>query len=152
MAVLLVGTLSLVTSLDAWIGPEEEMSVPKVEVNLCALVFFTGPGLLVTRMLLLHGRPFDPAVPEACWLAIVAGVFGWVVVAILGGVLFGEEAVTGFAWVVVMGLAGLLGYGQGVRARYEQVMANKRSQPRTAQDASGLLVGREREDASYVDI
>ncbi|TVU26141.1 hypothetical protein EJB05_28677, partial [Eragrostis curvula] len=114
VAVFLVATIFFVMLLDAWLGPEKR--TPPGKGNLGMLVFFTGPGLLVTRMLLLHGRPFNPAIPESCWLAIVAGVLGWVVIAILLGVFFGEVAVLVFLWIVVMGLAGLLGYGQGVCA------------------------------------
>ncbi|TVU26151.1 hypothetical protein EJB05_28687, partial [Eragrostis curvula] len=150
-AVFLVGMLSLVVLLDAWLAPQPG-TTPPGEVNLGVLVFFTGPGLLVTRMFLLHGRPSDPAVPVACWMAIVAGVVGWIVIAILLGVFFGEVAATVFFWVVGMGLAALLGYGQGMRWRYEQLMAIKRSQPRMAQDASGLLIGRDKEDVCHAQI
>ncbi|TVU26142.1 hypothetical protein EJB05_28678 [Eragrostis curvula] len=48
-----------------------------------------------------------------------------------------------------MRTAGLLGYSQGARARYKQLVVNKRSQPRTAPDASGLLAGRDKEDVCY---
>ncbi|GJN07307.1 hypothetical protein PR202_ga25127 [Eleusine coracana subsp. coracana] len=46
-----------------------------------------------------------------------------------------------------MGMAGFFGYGQGMHARYNELLAIKRSQPRTASNASGLLSGRNREGA-----
>ncbi|KAL6658459.1 hypothetical protein ACP70R_004045 [Stipagrostis hirtigluma subsp. patula] len=125
------------------LSPESES-----ETELGFLLIAAGPCLLASRLMALRGGPLEDGDPDgmvSC--AIVLVVLCWVAAAVCVNVFAGEVAATVYLWLAAMGTAGYLGYGVAVDARYQQLVSIKRRQPRTAQDASGLLVGRDEEDA-----
>ncbi|XP_039818485.1 uncharacterized protein LOC120680989 [Panicum virgatum] len=65
------------------------------------------------------------------------------VAGVLASVFLGATpAAAAVVWGGDLGMAGFFGYGLGVEARYRQLLAIRRAEPRTAKDASGLLDGR----------
>ncbi|TVU26138.1 hypothetical protein EJB05_28674 [Eragrostis curvula] len=150
--VFMVVVLTLVMSSTVLSAPGPEAETDG-EVVLSLFVSFAAPSLLAARMILLYGGAFHSgSMWEEPFGAMVLRFIGWIVSAVLVGFLFGPSSGVAFFWLAPMRTAGLLGYRQGVSARYKQLVAIKRSQPRTAEDASGLLAGRDKEDVCYVHI
>lgn len=89
---------------------------------LLALVLLAGPGLLFTGMMMFHGGArFQPWCLQ-CWLNIVVCVIGWVLVAIVAGIIFGENNMVIFGWVAAIGMATFFGYSQRMHAPYKELM------------------------------
>ncbi|KAL6658458.1 hypothetical protein ACP70R_004044 [Stipagrostis hirtigluma subsp. patula] len=126
---------------------------PESEFKLGFLVFVAGTCLVVVRLTLLRGGPFEDGDPDAMvFLAMALIVVCWAVAAACVVVFLGGVALAVYLWVAAMGAAGYLGYGVAVDARYQQLVAINRRQPRRAQDVGGLLVGRDEEDACSAHI
>nr|CAB3489328.1 unnamed protein product [Digitaria exilis] len=104
------------------------------EVGLFLLMIFVGPLLLVTRQLTLLGNPLQV---EACTfvVSLVVGIFVWIVAMVVACVVGGGNALGIVVCAAALAMAGFFGCGRGVEAQYEEL------------DASGLLVGRDEEDA-----
>ncbi|CAL4989183.1 unnamed protein product [Urochloa decumbens] len=143
---IIAAVISTTVSLVLWYcSPlDEEDEVPIGEVGLDLLVFVAGPWLAVTGQQLL-----DPlmAGSDTMLLAMVLGLVGWIAVAILAAVGFGTIAAVLVIWAGALGMAGFLGYCLVVEAHYRELMVIKRSEARVEKDASGLLDGRDVEDA-----
>ncbi|KAF8711149.1 hypothetical protein HU200_029157 [Digitaria exilis] len=97
-------------------------------------------------MLTLLGNPLQV---EACTfvVSLVVGIFVWIVAMVVACVVGGGNALGIVVCAAALAMAGFFGCGRGVEAQYEELVGVKRSEPRMAQDASGLLVGRDEEDA-----
>ncbi|CAL4989182.1 unnamed protein product [Urochloa decumbens] len=121
------------------------------DVVLGLLMLGAGPFLLVMRHLQLEGSPLQADNEDFVW-SMVSAVIGCVVVAGVAGAHVGTTAAVVVVWAGALGMAGIFGYGRALEAQYERLAAIKRSEPRTAQDASGLLVGRDEEDACSAHI
>uniref|UniRef100_K3ZM11 Uncharacterized protein n=1 Tax=Setaria italica TaxID=4555 RepID=K3ZM11_SETIT len=109
------------------------------ESKLSTVVFFAGPYLLITRLVLLRREPLEDAGLEKAgrghghlWPRPLA-------------------AMMVVSWASTTAMAGYLGYGIAVHQSFEQLMIVKR-QPPAVQDASGLPVGRDGEHAAAVHI
>ncbi|KAL6658453.1 hypothetical protein ACP70R_004039 [Stipagrostis hirtigluma subsp. patula] len=137
-------------------APETETAagLARGEAALGALVVVAGPCLLATRLLLLREKPLV-AVTELATLAVAfAALVGLTLSMSIRHHVYGPAMNRTMVamWLVAMATAGYMGYGLAVHARYKQLMTIKRRQPPSAQDASGLLVGRDEEDACSAHI
>ncbi|KAL6870793.1 hypothetical protein ACP4OV_014641 [Aristida adscensionis] len=144
----MAAVLAAVMSLDMWTDVHLEPGAA-AEATPGMLAAAACPVLLAARLALLRAGPRDGG-GERRGVAVALAPVYWVmfmacISCLPGG--GGVRRVTAVAWAVAMGTAGCVGYSLAVDARYELLMTIKRSQPRRAQDASGLLVGRDEEDA-----
>ncbi|CAL4995138.1 unnamed protein product [Urochloa decumbens] len=138
MPFAIMSLVALSSEPDAEIGGDAALGV---------FMLGAGPFLLVMRHLQLEGKgsPLQTDTEDFVW-SMVSAVIGCVVVAGVAGVHVGAAAAVVVVWAGALAMARFFGYGRALEAQYERLAAIKRSEPRTAQDASGLLVGRDEED------
>ncbi|KAL6595697.1 hypothetical protein ACP70R_048037 [Stipagrostis hirtigluma subsp. patula] len=144
--IFLVPVPLLLLLLDRWRRSSSPEPVSELELRL--VVVAAGPCLVAARLLLLRGGPLEGGNSDGMvCLAVTLILLCCFVATVCVFEFVGGVGMMVYFWVAAMGTAGYLGYGLAVHARYEQLITFNRRQPRPAQDASGLLVGRDEEDA-----
>uniref|UniRef100_A0A0E0R4X2 Uncharacterized protein n=1 Tax=Oryza rufipogon TaxID=4529 RepID=A0A0E0R4X2_ORYRU len=121
---------------------------------LCMAASVSGPYLagwtLFVTSTLMRGSFISG---DTMWIVMACLGASWLVVpAIAGGALHLFVAFIYGHWLFGIAMAGFLGYTIAVNDHYQELMRIIRSQPRTASDASGLLVGREACDSCSAEI
>uniref|UniRef100_A0A0E0MD33 Uncharacterized protein n=1 Tax=Oryza punctata TaxID=4537 RepID=A0A0E0MD33_ORYPU len=147
--------VSLVSGTAAAVGMFTMMLLPEFPPSAAAVMFnavvFSGPYILCWALFvagtLLRGEFISGAA-----MSLVVGGLGmwWLFFPVFAGLLLHRLVVALVVyWLTGMAMAGFLGYTLAVYDQYKELMA---SQPRTAADASGLLIGRETCDACPAEI
>ncbi|KAF8730991.1 hypothetical protein HU200_016871 [Digitaria exilis] len=155
ISIVLVGT-SGTWALVTWLSPtplakEEEGHIEQGELALCSIMTVVGLLLPLTRQLMLNGSPLQVEA-DTFYVSMGVGFLVWIVAMVVAGVVGSGNAPGIVSWAIALAMAGYFGYGRAVEAEYDELMAVKRSEPRRAEDASGLLGGRDEEDACSAHI
>ncbi|XP_052137513.1 uncharacterized protein LOC127755948 [Oryza glaberrima] len=149
----------IVAGTAAFAGIVTMMMLPEFPPPVGLVVFdvavFSGPYFLClvsfVNGTLLRGELVADGAKSA--MAVTGLGMWWVIFPMIAGVVLHSLVVALFVyWLTGLAMAGVLGYTLAVYDHYNELMCTIRSQPRTAADASGLLVGRETSDACPAQI